>query len=220
MHASKPHILIVDDDARLRSLVARYVWGQGFVPLCVPDASSARILLRHFIFDVLVVDVMMPGENGLTFIQNLPPDAPPVLLLTALGEAQDRVGGLRVGADDYVTKPFEPEELALRLRALIRRTKRSDPERIGSWQLIGDRLEGPYGVIDLTFAELGLLRALIAARGKSVSRQDLAIAASLSGRERSVDVLITRLRRKIESAAPLEPTLIRTLRSVGYALQI
>jgi two-component system, OmpR family, phosphate regulon response regulator OmpR len=215
MHTGKPHVLVVDDDARLRGLIARYLWGAGFVPLAADGAASARTLLTSFIFDAIVLDIMMPGEDGLALLASLPEGAPPVLLLTARGEAGDRIAGLRAGADDYLPKPFEPEELALRLQALIRRTRRAEPGRVGPWTLAGDRLEGPGGPIDLTAAEGALLRALVAARGRVVARADLAAAAGLSGGERAVDVLVARLRAKLgaEGARALA-----TVRGRGYAL--
>lgn len=220
MHADKPHVLVVDDDARLRGLVARYLWGRGFVPLAAPGAGEARALLAHFEVDALVVDVMMPGEDGLALTRSLPPGGPPVLLLTARGEAGDRIDGLRAGADDYLPKPFEPEELSLRLAALIRRTRPPAPGAVGPWTLAGDRLEGPGGPVDLTTGEAALLRALLAARGEVMGRAALAAAAGLTGGERAVDVQVARLRAKLKPGAAGRPRLLKTVRGKGYALAI
>jgi two-component system phosphate regulon response regulator OmpR len=217
VHAGKPHVLVVDDDARLRGLIARYLWGAGFVPLAADGAPAARTLLHHFVFDAIVLDVMMPGEDGLALLASLPEGAPPVLLLTARGEAGDRIEGLRAGADDYLPKPFEPEELALRLRALIRRTRRTEPGRIGPWILHEGRLEGVGGSVDLTPAEGALLRALMAAQGQAVVRGDLVAAAALTGGERAVDVQVARLRRKL---GPDAARLLKTARGTGYALAV
>lgn len=225
--ANRPHVLVVDDDDRIRDLVARYLTEHGFVVATTAGAAEARVALDAFTFDVLVVDVMMPGETGLEFTRALRvKNDIPVLLLTALGETDDRITGLESGADDYLPKPFEPRELVLRLQAILRRRPKpaeaKKSVRIGSWVFdpIENTLIGEREIQRLTTAEISLLNALVQKAGQVVSRDDLARMCDMddSG-ERTIDVQITRLRRKIEEDTR-SPRYLQTVRGKGYLLRV
>jgi two-component system phosphate regulon response regulator OmpR len=225
--AERPHILVVDDDDRIRDLVARYLTEHGFVAATTAGADEARQALDTFTFDALVVDVMMPGETGLEFTRSLRAESDiPVLLLTALGETEDRINGLETGADDYLPKPFEPRELVLRLQAILRRRPsvktKLKPMRIGAWVYHPDEntLTQDDEVQALTTSEATLLRVLASHSGQAVSREDLARLCNMddSG-ERTIDVQVTRLRRKIETDTRT-PRYLQTVRGKGYLLRI
>lgn len=226
-YADMPHVLVVDDDARIRDLIARYLHEHGFLVLTAPDAAAARDILEVFSFDALVIDVMMPGEGGLNltrFIQN--EIKTPVILLTALGAADDRIKGLESGADDYLTKPFEPRELVLRLEALIRRThtvpiNKNQSVIIGSLQFnpLRKELIKNEEVIALTSGESLLLKTLYDHVGKIVSREDLAKVCETDPNTRSMDVQVTRLRRKLEEDTR-RPRYLQTVRGKGYVLYL
>lgn len=224
--ASLPHVLIVDDDDRIRSLVSRYLREHGFVASTAADAGQAREMLGILEFDALVVDIMMPGQSGLDFTRDLRKSSDlPVLLLTALGESGDRIAGLETGADDYLTKPFEPKELVLRLQSILRRRKRPEALpasfKVGRWDYdpahkelrCGDELER------LTTVEDNLLRALASRAGEVISREELAEMCAMDAGERTIDVQVTRLRRKIEDD-PKMPRSLQTVRGKGYLLRI
>ena len=220
------HVLVVDDDDRLRHLLRKFLHEQGFAATGAANAQEARRLMAYFIFDALSLDVMMPQESGLDFLASLP-DAmrQRVLMLSAMGEAEDRVHGLECGAQDYLVKPFEPKELVLRLRTILRR--HADIQ-VSSVPMI---MFGPYaydsmqqrlvhadlGVISLTSSELALLRCLAAQVNRPVSREALAEAVGGSANERAVDVQVTRLRKKIEDSEG-KPLYIQTVRGAGYVL--
>lgn len=228
-YVDRPHVLVIDDDERIRSLVSRYLKEQGFVCLGARDTAHARELLAAFDFDVLVVDVMMPGQTGLEFTQELRAQhsALPVLLLTALGETEDRIDGLEAGADDYLPKPFEPRELVLRLNAILRRSGgvKKSPMRafkIGDWAFDapGQLLKSEDGQSQkLTAGEVSLIKALAAQPGEVLSREKLAKACGLSAAERTIDVQVTRLRRKIEEDTK-HPRYLQTIRGKGYLLRV
>lgn len=218
------HILVVDDDKRLRDLLRRFLSDQGFRVTIANDAADARRKLAGLDFDLLVLDIMMPGENGLDLTRSLRQQkAVPILLLTAMGEADDRITGLDSGADDYLAKPFEPRELVSRIRAILRRVPR-EPEsarrtvRFGPFTFDMDRRSLRQGTADirLTGAEADLLAQLAAAPGTAVSRDTL--GQSTSAESRLVDVQVTRLRRKIETD-PRFPRYLVTVRGRGYMLQ-
>ncbi len=217
-----PHILVVDDDTRLRRLLKRYLTDNGYIASTAQDAADARALMRGLVFDLLVVDVMMPGDSGLVFTARLRETSDvPVLLLTARGEAEDRIAGLESGADDYLPKPFEPRELLLRIGTILRRTQGAaskQPLTLGRWtvDLARGELVARDERIRLTSGELALLRILANNPRKGFSRTALAEATG-AGQERSIDVQITRLRRKIEQDART-PRYLQTVRGVGYAL--
>ncbi len=225
--ADKPHILVIDDDRRIRDLVSRYLHENGFIVLSAEDAADAEQVMQRFLFDVLVVDVMMPGITGVEFVKTLRDKGQtvPVLLLTALAEIDDRIDGLEAGADDYLTKPFEPKELVLRLQAILRRTRKAVSGRtafmIGQWRFDMDHDElqsDEGGAVRLTSVEGNLLRALLESVGEAVSREDLALRCGLDTGERTIDVQVTRLRRKIEEDTKA-PRYLQTVRGRGYLLR-
>lgn len=226
MNPTPHHILVVDDDDKLRALLGRFLGEQGFATTLAADAAEARAVMEVLSPDMIVLDVMMPGERGTALAQDIRKNAgPPVLLLTALGEPEDRIGGLEAGADDYLVKPFQPKELVLRLKNILARTVRPEETgralRFGNFTfhpVQGKLLQGDEPVY-LTTSELGCLRALAEAKGQPVSREKLAEASmeTAAGNERSVDVQINRLRKKIEQN-PSKPLYIQTVRHAGYAL--
>jgi two-component system phosphate regulon response regulator OmpR len=221
------HLLVVDDDARLRELLRRYLFENGFRVTVAADAGEARANLASFAFDLIVLDVMMPGESGLDLTRALraaPAPPVPILLLTAMAEPEDRVNGLEQGAADYLAKPFEPRELVLRIRNILeRRGAPGAAERIlrfGVFRFDIERAELFRGdeIVRLTAAEAGLLSSLAAHAGEAVSREDLSQSATFGGSIRNVDVQMTRLRRKIEPD-PRYPRYLQTVRGTGYALK-
>ena len=227
MSDAEPHLLVVDDDARLRELLRHYLSGSSFRVTTAADAREARANLASFAFDLVVLDVMMPGESGLDLTREMRgPGRPrlPILLLTAMGEPEDRVAGLEVGADDYLAKPFEPRELVLRIRNILERRLTAPEEepglRFGPFRFDPARGElfRADEIVRLTAAEATLLALLAASPGEAVSREDLSQSAQFSGNVRNVDVQMTRLRRKIEPD-PRYPRYLQTVRGVGYALK-
>jgi two-component system phosphate regulon response regulator OmpR len=230
--SDEAHILVVDDDARLRGLLSRYLADQGFRVTTAADAADARDKLRFVHPDLMVLDVMMPGEGGLAFTASLRGDLGdivPVLLLTARGAPEDRIAGFEAGADDYLGKPFEPLELVLRIRALLRRAGPvpaasvvpSGPLPLGtlSFDVSRGELSGPAGVLRLTGGEAALLTALASKPNEVLSREDIAAALDMDeAGERAIDVQVTRLRRKIE-VDPREPRFLHTVRGRGYVLK-
>lgn len=224
-YAALPHVMVVDDDRRIRDLLARYLGDNGFVVISAGDAEEASRLLKSFIVDVLVVDVMMPGKSGLEFTNELRARSNlPVILLTALGEAQDRIQGLEAGADDYLPKPFEPRELVLRLNAILKRTGAKTQVgakiRIGEWIFDPETEELSRGDDQrrLTGVEATLLKVLGQARGEVLSREELAQRCGIDSGERTIDVQVTRLRRKIEEDTK-NPRFLQTIRGKGYVLR-
>lgn len=220
------HILVVDDDDRLRALLVQFLIQAGFIVSEAANAPEARAHMQALAADLLVLDVMMPGERGTTLAAELRrAGGPPVLLLTAMGSPEDRIEGLEAGADDYLTKPFEPKELVLRIRNILARTRPRAEEtrhiRFGAFQFdpASGKLSTHGGPVYLTGSETACLRLLVEADGKPVSRDRLAEYAgeSGSGNARSVDVQINRLRKKIETN-PGKPVYIQTVRHAGYAL--
>lgn len=219
----KAHILVVDDDNRIRDLLSRFLVNEGFRVTTSADALAARKFMSMIDFDLAILDIMMPGEDGLSLLSSMREtgNETPVMLLTARGLAEDRIEGLKRGADDYLPKPFEPEELSLRAAAILRRTQKDvPPEEIEMSGLIfnpgrGELKNGDMRV-RLTDAELQLLSILTSRVGEAVSREELAKNTS-AGLERSIDVQVTRLRRKIEPD-PKQPIHLQTVRGVGYRL--
>ena len=223
-----PHVLVVDDDTRLRELLRKYLAGNGFLVTTAADAADARAKLQSLAFDLIVLDIMMPGESGLELTEWLRRDsAIPILLLTARGEPDDRIAGLEAGADDYLAKPFQPRELVLRITSILRRQAAAPPApppaqpvRLGPLIYLPDRDELRSGeeVVRLTTAEAGLLRVLAGSPGVTFTREDLAERAKAIGNARTIDVQVTRLRRKIEPD-PREPRYLHTVRGEGYVLR-
>jgi len=225
---TEAHILVVDDDARLRALLTRYLAEQGFRVTTAGHAAEAREQMRSMQPDLLVLDVMMPGETGLSLTESLRAERAglPILLLTARGSPEDRIAGFEAGADDYLGKPFEPYELVLRLRAMLRRVAPAAAEPIGPVPLGALRfdvkraaLSGPDGVVHLTGGEAALLQALARRPGEVLSREWIVETLGMDeAGERAIDVHVTRLRRKIE-ADPREPRFLHTVRGRGYVLK-
>jgi two-component system phosphate regulon response regulator OmpR len=226
METEQPHVLVVDDDRRLRELLRRFLADNGFRVTVAGDAREARATVGNFAFDAIVLDVMMPGESGLHLAGDLRKKIEtPILMLTAMGESEDRIAGFEHGADDYLVKPFEPRELVLRLKALMRRAARpaapsgGDEIRLGAFRFRLDRLELSRGEerVKLTETEARLLGALARKAGAPMSREELAAETGAEGGERAVDVQVTRLRRKLEDD-PRGPRYLQTARGKGYLL--
>ncbi|CCQ72288.1 response regulator [Magnetospira sp. QH-2] len=222
----QPHILVVDDDDRLRDLLKRYLGDNGFLVTAASDAADARARLAAMAFDLIVLDVMMPGETGLELVTDLHRTMDvPVLLLTAMGEPEDRISGLEAGADDYLSKPFDPRELVLRINSILRRVVPktetvTESVRFGDIHYDTDReeLSREGEPIRLTSFEAQMLRILVERAGEVLSREDLTRLSGAAGGERSVDVQVTRLRRKIETD-PRSPRYLQTVRGRGYLLR-
>jgi two-component system phosphate regulon response regulator OmpR len=221
-----PHLLVVDDDRRIRDLLSRFLQREGYRVTTARDAAEARAKLDGLAFDLLILDVMMPGESGLEFATALRRTSQvPILMLTARAEAESRIAGLEIGADDYVAKPFEARELSLRVANILKRAQpvvapRAEMVRFGPFVFHianGDLRRGDE-VIRLTDREKDMLRLLAARPGETVPRQMLAGDGAAAG-ERAVDVQVNRLRRKIETD-PGNPLLVQTVRGIGYRLVV
>ena len=224
------HLLIVDDDSRIRTLLAKFLSKNGYLATTARDAAHARRLLAGLEFDMLIVDVMMPGENGFDFTRDLRQSiSTPIMLLTARGEPADRITGLEAGADDYLPKPFEPKELLLRVNAILRRAP-LDPSvpappknlHLGAFRYDISRAELWHGdtLIRLTSTESALMKLFAAHPGETMPRSRLVEAlgqGSSTAQERAIDVQVTRLRRKIE-ADPKAPRYLQTVRGAGYVI--
>ncbi len=222
MDSDLPHILVVDDDVRLRELLRKYLSENGFFVVTASDAADARGKLENLAFDLIVLDLMMPGETGLDFTKSFRATSNvPILMLTAMGGPGDRIEGLEKGADDYLAKPFEPRELVLRIHSILRRLPRRPeipPEvRLGrvTFDLARDELRRDGVPVHLTEVEAALLRKLAEKPGSILSREELSLNTG-AGR-RAVDVQVTRLRRKIEQDPKL-PRYLQTVRGKGYVL--
>jgi two-component system, OmpR family, phosphate regulon response regulator OmpR len=219
-----PHLLVVDDDRRIRALLSRFLLGEGYRVTTAETAREARAKLEGLHFDLLILDVMMPGESGFDLARAIRADsAVPILMLTARDEKESRIEGLEIGADDYLAKPFEPRELSLRVASILRRARppRTPPAesvRFGPFVFHVSRGELRRGeeAIRLTDREREMLRVLSASVGETVPRQALA-GNGESVSERTVDVQVNRLRRKIEED-PANPLIVQTVRGVGYRL--
>lgn len=218
-----PHILVVDDDKRIRDLLGKYLLENGYRVTLAADASVARSSMRGLSFDLLILDVMMPGENGFALAEALKRDLDvPILMLTAKSDPADRVHGLELGIDDYVAKPFEPRELILRINNILRRQQQEEQPReeirMGDFIFhIGrGELRCKTETIKITERERDLLRQFSQCPGQPIQRHELA-ASGGNGSERAVDVQINRLRRKIE-ADPSNPVYLQTVRGKGYIL--
>ncbi|GJD29768.1 Transcriptional regulatory protein OmpR [Methylobacterium adhaesivum] len=224
-----PHILVVDDDRRVRELLTRFLYEQGFRVTAAANVAEARSKAQCFVFDALVLDVMMPGETGFDYARQVRETSRvPILMLTARSNPNDRVMGLEIGADDYLPKPFEPRELILRLNNIIkRRTEGTPPREPGletvtfgpfSYRIDRGELRRDDETIRITEREREILTVLAQAGGANVEREALAGAGGLAG-ERSIDVQINRLRRKTE-VDPANPLFLQTVRGVGYRLAV
>ena len=218
------HILVVDDDEGIRSLIKQYLNENNFLVTTSDSAENAEEKISIIKFDLIVLDVMMTGKSGLDFIkQNKSKIDTPIILLTAKGEAENRVEGLEIGADDYLPKPFEPKELSLRIKNILNKTKRNDEKRIITFdnikidlnKLLITKNDTEYKI---NSTEKIILEKMINNPGKTFSREDIGKLTDLD-KERSIDVIITRLRKKIE-IDPKNPKYLQTLRGAGYVLWI
>jgi len=225
MTAELPNILVVDDDERLRLLLAKFLGEHGFVVVTAADAAEARTKLGSLVFDVIVLDLMMPGESGLDFARDSRRQGSvPILMLTAMGEPEDRIAGLESGADDYLVKPFEPRELLLRLQNILRRAPKAEAPPVevsigdAVFDLERESLSRGGKPTRLTSVEAALLKALAVRPGVALSREDLIQLTGTGGGGRAVDVQVTRLRRKIEDD-PRDPRYLQTVRGKGYVLR-
>jgi two-component system phosphate regulon response regulator OmpR len=224
LNDNAPHLLVVDDDKRIRTLLSRYLGDNGFRVTNAANAAEARRRLTGLAFDLLIVDVMMPGEDGLALTRSLRETSNvPILVLTARSEAESRIRGLEFGADDYLAKPFEPRELVLRINNILKRgappTKPLIEQiRFGPFTFNREHLELRRGndMVHLTDRERQIMAIFAAAPGATVPRADLIAGENTAG-ERTVDVQINRLRRKIE-ADPANPVYLQTVRGIGYRL--
>jgi two-component system phosphate regulon response regulator OmpR len=226
MLAQQPHVLVADDDERLRSLISQFLGDNDFLVTTAVDAADVRQKLKYLEYDLIILDVMMPGEDGLALTKALKKEGlpAPILLLTALGEIESRIQGFEAGADDYLPKPFEPRELLLRLHAILRRVaakpvQKNEVLRFGRWTLDLGRGELVNGAerLPLTQVEGTLLKALSTKKGEVISREALAQLCDMDAAERTIDVQITRLRKKLEED-PKMPKYVQTVRGKGYVL--
>lgn len=223
---SRAHILVVDDDTRLRKLIQKYLKEQGFLVTGAASAKDARQHLESLQFDLIVLDVMMPGEDGMSFAGAVRNDSEvPILMLTAMGEAEHRIQGLEHGVDDYMGKPFEPRELLLRVNAILRRTPPPSDDSVHELSFGECRYDISRNIlirdgnsVHLTSAEAVLLRTLAINANTPVQRSQLSNDERGHSNPRTIDVQVTRLRRKIESD-PRQPRYLQTVRGTGYLLR-
>jgi len=221
-----PHLLIVDDDTRIRELLQKFLSGKGFRVTVAADAAEARRKLEGLDFDLLVLDVMMPGETGLALTKSLREIRDiPVILLTARAEAESRIAGLEAGADDYLPKPFEPRELVLRINNILKRSVNPSKPKIDqlifgpfTFSLIKRELRRGASLVGLTGREQDIMMIFAANAGQTIARHELAGTGADVG-ERTIDVQINRLRRKIEDD-PGNPVWLQTVRGIGYKLSL
>ena len=227
----EPHLLVVDDDERIRSLLQQFLVQDGYLISTAENAEQARILLSGIEFDLIILDVMMPGQDGISFageLRNLGNNTP-ILLLTARGETEDRIKGLEAGADDYLPKPFEPKELLLRINAILRRMPDLKEDKMMpktldfgnlKYDVARNELWDGEKQVRLTTTESQLMKIFTSALGEPISRADLVTSLGKDvslAQDRAIDVQITRLRRKIE-VNPSQPRYLQTVRGAGYML--
>ncbi|HCU58571.1 MAG TPA: DNA-binding response regulator [Alphaproteobacteria bacterium] len=225
MTEEKPHILVVDDDTRLRSLLGRFLREQGFAVSVAKDAFQADMFLNQYRLDLIVLDVMMPGLDGFEFLKQIRLESNvPVLMLTAMGETDNRIYGLEHGADDYLPKPFEPKELVLRIKNILKRVPQKNIENavlnFGPivYDMASKELKNVSGeIIHITNVEQQLLNILGQKAGQIFTREKLAEILGAGNNPRSIDVQITRLRKKIEKDSK-NPRYLQTIRGKGYML--
>ena len=218
------HILVVDDDDGIRSLVKKYLEENNFLVSTAVSAEDAKEKINLIKFDLIILDIMMPGKSGLEFIkENQKKLKTPIILLTAKGQANERIEGLEVGADDYLPKPFEPKELILRIQNIITKTKKNDQKRVIEFENI--KIDLNRQIIfkknvefKINNTEKKILENMISNPGKTFSREDIGVLIDLN-KERSIDVVITRLRKKIE-INPKNPKFLQTIRGSGYVLWV
>ena len=224
MEKIKYHILVVDDDDRIRELVKEYLNDSGFIVSSGNSAEEAKIKLKHFKFDLLVLDVMMPGQNGFDLTKEIKKNSNvPIILLTAKGEVENRIQGLELGADDYLAKPFEPKELLLRIKNIVKKSKKIDfnkINKIGEAEVDLNKMSIllQNNISKINNAEKKVLIEMLANPGKIYSRIQIGEISNIS-QERSIDVMITRLRQKIEINSK-NPKYLQTIRGSGYVLWV
>jgi two-component system phosphate regulon response regulator OmpR len=218
------HILVVDDDDGIRTLVKKYLNENNYLVTTASSAEDALEKIKIIKFDLIILDIMMPGKSGLEFIEeNQKKLDTPIILLTAKGEANERIKGLEIGADDYLPKPFEPKELLLRIKNIIEKTKKSDQKRVIQFENIKIDLNKQIILKENTEYKINntekkILEKMINNPGKTFSRENIGVLIELD-KERSIDVIITRLRKKIE-IDPKNPKFLQTIRGAGYVLWI
>ena len=218
------HILVVDDDEGIRTLVKKYLNENNYLVTTASSAEDALEKIKIIKFDLIILDIMMPGKSGLEFIEeNQKKLDTPIILLTAKGEANERIEGLEIGADDYLPKPFEPKELLLRIKNIIEKTKKSDQKRVIQFENIKIDLNKQIILKENTEYKINntekkILEKMINNPGKTFSRENIGVLIELD-KERSIDVIITRLRKKIE-IDPKNPKFLQTIRGAGYVLWI
>ena len=224
MENSKAHILIVDDDNRIRDLLKEYLKENNYIISTSENAENAKIKLTHFKFDLIVLDVMMPGQNGYDLTREIKKNIEiPIILLTAKGEVENRIKGLELGADDYISKPFEPKELLLRIKNIINKNNKIDLNTkhfVGNAQIDLNKMNINLGEKNkkINSSEKKVLIKMLENPGKTYSREEIGKISGIS-QERSIDVMITRLRQKIE-INPKNPKYLQTIRGSGYVLWI
>ena len=224
MNKTKFHILVVDDDNRIRELVREYLVENDFLVTTAIDAQDAKKKLKIIKFDIMVLDIMMPGESGLSLTKELKKnDSTPVILLTAKAETKERIVGLEVGADDYLGKPFNPKELLLRIKNILYKTQKpSLPEEINIGEAVINlkklKIQIESKVNKINPQEKRVLEKMLESPGKVFSRNDIGKIINIS-KERTIDVMITRLRQKIETS-PKNPKYLQTIRGSGYVLWV
>ena len=224
MKKSKAHILIVDDDDRIRELVKQYLNDYDFLVTTANNAEDAKQKVDIIKFDLIVLDIMMPGQSGLEFTnENKKKIGTPIILLTAKGEATDRIEGLEIGADDYLAKPFEPKELILRIRNILEKTKSKNQKRVVNFSNVNIDLNKLLIIknnkeFKINNTEKIILEKMINSPGQTCTREEIGRLINLY-KERSIDVIITRLRKKIEDD-PKNPKYLQTIRGAGYVLWI
>ncbi len=224
MESNNKHILVVDDDDRIRNLIKEYLKDNNFIVLTASDAEKAKLQIDQFKFDLVVLDVMMPGQSGFELTKEIKKKIPlPIILLTAKGEVENRIKGLELGADDYLSKPFEPKELLLRIKNIISKNKKiniKDIYIIGKTKINLNKMTIQLNnkVSKLNTVEKKVLGEMLSNTGKTFTRIEIGNIANIS-QERSIDVMITRLRQKIEED-PKNPKYLQTIRGEGYVLWI
>jgi len=219
----KKHILVVDDDDRIRELIKEYLDNNNFYTTTAKDAEDAKNKIKLIKFDLIILDIMMPGQNGLDLTKEIKYSSDqPIILLTAMGESSDRISGLETGADDYLPKPFEPKELLLRIKNILKRIKKNNNFnpilRFGNIKVNLEKMliSSKKGEVKINSAEKSLLEKMVLSVGQIFQREDISKIVNLS-KERAVDVMITRLRQKIEPD-PKNPKYLQTVRGNGYVL--
>ena len=224
MKKFKAHILIVDDDDRIRELVKQYLNDNDYLATTAKNAEDAKKKIEYIKFDIIILDIMMPGQNGLEFInENKKKIETPIILLTAKGETGDRIEGLEIGADDYLAKPFDPKELVLRIKNIIEKTKTKIQKRVVNFSNINIDLNKLLIIknnqeFKINSTEKIILEKMINSPGQTFTREEIGRLINLE-KERSIDVIITRLRKKIEDD-PKNPKFLQTIRGTGYVLWI